>query len=105
MDDNLPDAGRRALILGTAVTAFAVARVDAQTPASAQSAPATQAPTTTLADVPLSSGSTITVERRGDIVLIGLNRQQIQNRLDPPMRAKLAEAFYGYEHDPSLRAA
>jgi enoyl-CoA hydratase/carnithine racemase len=44
------------------------------------------------------------VERRGDIVLVGLNRRFIQNRIDPPTRMRLAETFYQYEHDPSLRA-
>ena len=59
---------------------------------------------TTVADVPLGPSVTITVERRGDIVLVGLNRPFIQNRLDPPTRARLAETFYQYEHDASLRA-
>ena len=104
MSGNLPDSGRRALIVGTAA-AFAAARLDAQAQASSQAPAPAPAATTTLAEVPLNASNTITVERRGDIVLIGLNRQQIQNRIDPPMRAKLAEAFYGYEHDPSLRAA
>ena len=101
MNHTLPDEGRRALIVGTAAALAAAARVDAQAPPVVQPAQAV----TTLADLPLGAANTITVERRGDIVLIGLNRQQIQNRIDPPMRAKLAEAFYGYEHDPSLRAA
>jgi enoyl-CoA hydratase/carnithine racemase len=59
---------------------------------------------TTLADVPLSAANTVTVERRGDIVLVGLNRPSIQNRIDPPTRLRLGEIFYQYEHDPSLRA-
>jgi enoyl-CoA hydratase len=59
---------------------------------------------TTLADVPVSSAATITVERRGEIALIGLNRTFIQNRLDPPTRARLGETLFQYEHDPSLRA-
>lgn len=58
-----------------------------------------------MADVPLSPTATITVERRGQIVLIGLNRPFIQNRLDPPTRVRLAEAYYQFEHDDSLRAA
>lgn len=89
------------MIVGTAA-ALAAASVDAQTPTAQVSALPVA---TTLADVPPSATNTVTVERRGDIVLIGLNRQQIQNRIDPPTRAKLAEAFYGYEHDPTLRAA
>jgi enoyl-CoA hydratase/carnithine racemase len=72
-------------------------RAQSQTPAAE--------PVTTLADVPVSPAATITVERRGEVALIGLNRTFIQNRLDPPTRVRLAETFYLYEHDPSLRAA
>ena len=69
--------GRRALIKGAAVLAAAVtARAQSQPP------PAEQAPA--LADVPLGSSVTVTVERRGDIVLVGLNRPFNQNRIDPP---------------------
>jgi enoyl-CoA hydratase/carnithine racemase len=66
-------------------------------------APAPEA-VTRLEDVPLGPAVTVTVERRGDIVLVGLNRPFIQNRIDPPTRIRLAETFYQYEHDPSLRA-
>jgi enoyl-CoA hydratase len=90
--------GRRALIVGPALTAVAAA-------ARAQSRPPPEEPITTLTDVPLSSSATVTAERRGEIVLIGLNRPFIQNRLDPPTRVRLAETLYQYEHDPSLRAA
>jgi enoyl-CoA hydratase len=84
------------LITGAALTTAAATRVQSQTPP--------VAPVTTLADAPLSSSTTITVERQGEIALIGLNRPFIQNRLDPPTRLRLAETFYQYEHDPSLRA-
>jgi enoyl-CoA hydratase/carnithine racemase len=97
MKNTCPNVGRRALVTGAALTAVA-AVVRAQT----QTSPAE--PVTTLADVPLGSSATVTVERRGDIALIGLNRPFIQNRLDPPTRVRLAETFYQYEHDPSLRA-
>ena len=89
--------GRRALIKGTALLAVAAtARAQGQPP------PAEQA--TTLADVPLGPSVTVTVERRGDIVLVGLNRPFIQNRVDPPTRLRLAATYYQYEHDASLRA-
>ena len=97
MENRFSKVGRRALLTGAAATAVAaVTRAQAQT--------TTPPPPTTLVDVPLSASATITVERRGDIALIGLNRPFIQNRLDPPTRVRLAEAFYRYEHDPSLRA-
>ena len=71
----------------TAVAAVARAQTDPQRTADAD---------TRLADAPAAPGTTITVERRGDIVLIGLNRPFIQNRLDPPTRVRLAEVFYQY---------
>jgi enoyl-CoA hydratase len=95
------DPGRRTLIVGTALTAFAAA-TSAQSP---QSQTPNTEPITKLADIPLSDSTTVTAERRGDIVLIGLNRQSLQNRIDPPTRTRLAQVFYQYEHDPSLRAA
>jgi enoyl-CoA hydratase/carnithine racemase len=55
--------------------------------------------------VPLSSNAKVTVERRGQIVLIGINRPYIHNRIDPETYAGLAQAYYQYEHDPSLCAA
>ena len=89
--------GRRALFKATAMLAVAAtARAQGQT-SQAQVV-------TTVADVPLGPSVTITVERRGDIVLVGLNRPFIQNRLDPPTRTRLAETFHQYEYDPSLRA-
>jgi enoyl-CoA hydratase/carnithine racemase len=97
MQDTSPKVGRRALITGAALSAVAAA-------ANAQSQTSPTQPVTTLADVPPSSSATVTVERRGEIALIGLNRSFIQNRLDPPTRVRLAETFYQYEHDPSLRA-
>jgi len=94
MADTSTKIGRRTLFTGAAMTAVAaVAR--AQTPA---------APATRLDDVPLGPSATISVERRDDIVLVGLNRPFIQNRIDPPTRVRLAQTFFQYEHDPSLRA-
>ena len=97
MRDASGKVGRRTLIKSAAFVAVA-AKAGAQG----------QAPSadvlTTLADVPLSAANTVTVERRGDIVLVGLNRPSIQNRIDPPTRLRMGEIFYQYEHDPSVRA-
>jgi enoyl-CoA hydratase len=60
---------------------------------------------TRMVDVPLSATTKLTIERRGQIVLIGINRPYIQNRIDPETYQALAKAFYDYDHDPSLRAA
>lgn len=90
--------GRRELLTAAVATAsVSIVRAQASAPA-----PPAQ---TTLADVPLGDGTTITVERRDDIVLIGINRQAKHNRLDSVTRRRLGEALYAYDHDPSLRAA
>jgi enoyl-CoA hydratase len=60
---------------------------------------------TKMVDIPLSPTAKITVERRGEIVLIGINRPYIYNRVDPETYVGLAKALYQYDHDPSLRAA
>jgi enoyl-CoA hydratase/carnithine racemase len=89
--------GRRALLAGLTATAVA-ATARAQTPSAAGE------PVTTLADVPLTASNTVTVARRDDVVLVGINRPSIQNRIDPPTRLRLGEVVYQYEHDPTLRA-
>ena len=97
MQDDSMKIGRRSILTSAAMTAVAaVARAQTQAP------PAT--PVTRLADVPLSASATVTVERRDQIALVGINRPSIQNRIDPPTRLLLARAFFQYEHDPSLRA-
>ena len=58
-----------------------------------------------MAETPLGANSKVTVERRSQIVLIGINRPSVQNRVDPETYLGLAKAYYQYEHDPSLRAA
>ena len=58
-----------------------------------------------MAEIPLSTAAKVTVERRGQTVLIGINRPYIHNRIDPETYAGLARAYYQYDHDPSLRAA
>jgi hypothetical protein len=76
-------------------------------PAIAQSADqfGSQSKEVTMVDIPASATAKITVERRGEIVLIGINRPEIQNRLDPEAYLALAKAYYDYDRDPSLRAA
>src|SRR5262245_31940289 len=97
MEEGASKVARRTILTGAALTAVAAAaRAQNQTQAE---------PASRLVDVPVGPSATITVERRDDIALIGLNRPFIFNRLDPPTRVRLAEAFYQYEHDPSLRAA
>jgi enoyl-CoA hydratase/carnithine racemase len=59
-----------------------------------------------------SSGATtaaasgrVVVERRGPILLVGMDRPQGQNRLDPAMILGVGKAYYQLEHDDGLRVA
>ena len=49
--------------------------------------------------------SNITTERRGHVLLIGLNRVEKRNAFDPPMFHDLARAYGAYEADGDLRCA
>src|SRR5262245_15461790 len=97
MRDTTLKLGRRELIKSAAFVAVA-ARAQARTQSQAPEV------TTTVPNVPLTASNTVTVERRDDIVLVGINRTFIQNRIDPSTRLRLNEVMYLYEHDPSLRA-
>jgi hypothetical protein len=69
--------------LGTVSTAFArAARVEAAEQSGSVASEATSAETT-MAEIPLSATAKVTVERRGQVVLIGINRPYIHNRIDP----------------------
>jgi enoyl-CoA hydratase len=57
-----------------------VAHADGQSSGAGIEAPSDQVK---MDDIPLSSGTKVTVERRGQIVLIGINRPYIHNRIDP----------------------
>ncbi|VVE48602.1 enoyl-CoA hydratase [Pandoraea capi] len=113
--EKTPDLTRRTLMKATAtiagivpvMTAATTALGAEQTPPAAQAAPLSGGPApqpTTLAEVPLSADVTLTVERRGQIALLGLNRPALQNRIDPDTFRALARALYDFDHDPSLRA-
>jgi enoyl-CoA hydratase len=56
-------------------------------------------------DIPVSPDTKVVVERRGQIVLIGINRPQMFNRIDPETFYGLAKAYYDFDNDPTLRAA
>jgi enoyl-CoA hydratase/carnithine racemase len=53
----------------------------------------------------MNEPQTITVERKGPVVLIGINRPGAQNRIDPATFSQLGKAYFNYELDESLRAA
>jgi len=58
-----------------------------------------------MADAPRTPTTKVTVERRAQIVLIGINRPEVHNRVDPETYSGLGKAFYRYDRDPTLRAA
>jgi enoyl-CoA hydratase/carnithine racemase len=47
----------------------------------------------------------IALERRGAVLLVGIDRPQAQNLLDPPILIGLGKAYYQLEHDDALRVA
>ncbi|WP_226068381.1 enoyl-CoA hydratase-related protein [Dickeya zeae] len=109
MEEKL-DLTRRTLIKATATLAAAVPTMAMAT--SALGAEQTPSPTTetatqptTLAEVPPEPNTKLSIERRGQIVLLGLNRPAVHNRIDPATFQALARAIYNYDHDSSLRVA
>jgi enoyl-CoA hydratase len=100
-----PTLDRRNILKATAV----MSGIIAASAAAAQAKVSPKAPSpqssSTLSDVSPESGAKVTVERRGTIVLIGINRPDVQNRIDPETYLDLARALYQYDHDTSLRAA
>jgi enoyl-CoA hydratase len=58
-----------------------------------------------MVEIPLSPDTKVTVERRGQIVLVGINRPQMFNRIDPDTFYGLAKAYRDFDNDPTLRAA
>ncbi|RFC00683.1 enoyl-CoA hydratase [Rhizobium leguminosarum bv. trifolii] len=89
----------------TAATSALGAERTQQTQPTQSTAAVQPAQATTLAEVRLDSGAKLTIERRGQVALFGLNRPAIENRVDPETFQALARALYDYDHDPSLRAA
>jgi len=47
----------------------------------------------------------ISVEQRGAVLLIGIDRPEAQNRFDAPMLIGLGKAYHRLDHDDDLRAA
>jgi enoyl-CoA hydratase/carnithine racemase len=63
------------------------------------------APHTHLGEIFVDDGQKITVERNGSVALIGLNRPEAQNLVDPEMHGMLSRAYFQFEHDDALRCA
>ena len=52
-----------------------------------------------------AADAALTIERRGEVVLFGLNRPAQENRIDSTIRTLLSKAYFAFEHDESLRVA
>ena len=88
-------AGAAALGAGTASAGTVLAQPNpSPAPASPPQPPASAAPP-----------GRVLVERRGAVLLIGIDRPQIQNRMDPAVIIGLGKAYYQLEHDDDLRVA
>jgi enoyl-CoA hydratase/carnithine racemase len=84
-----PFGARRDLFLATAGLTVASVAARAQTPAPAPPRP-----------------GNVLVERRDDgILLVGIDRTEARNRMDPAVLLGLGKAFYLLDHDPALRVA
>ena len=91
-------ARRVLMIAGAGATTLAAGLAAAGT-ALAQAGPA---PATPLG--PAKPGN-ILVERRGSVLLIGIDRPEAQNRFDAPMLIGLGKAYHQLDHQDELRAA
>jgi enoyl-CoA hydratase len=49
--------------------------------------------------------ATITTQRSGQVLLVGINRPDTLNRIDPATFAALGKAYFDFEHDSTLRVA
>src|SRR5579863_816706 len=90
------DVGRRSVLAaGAATLAIGLA---ANTEALAQAAPATTA------QPPSAEPGRVTVERlKGGVLVIGFERVEAQNRLDPAIILGIGKAYYQLDHDDELR--
>ena len=100
---NIPDVQRRDLLKASVLLGGLALLHEAAAVPAAESQHLV--PRTPLSDVPPSPGATLTVERRESIVLIGINRPEVQNRIDPTTYLALARTLFHYDRDDSLRAA
>jgi len=94
----LDGIARRDLMIAGA-GAILAAGIGGNGTALAQAAPAPTAPAGT------APPGKVEVERRGSVLLIGINRPQTRNLVDPPIIIGVGKALYELEHDDGLRVA
>src|ERR1700736_4079944 len=85
---------RRDFLIGAAGAATLGAGLGSAGTALAQAGPGPASP---------AGAGRVLVERRGAVLLIGIDRPQTQNRMDPPVIIGLGKAYYQLEHDDELR--
>jgi enoyl-CoA hydratase len=95
----LPHIGRRDLMvagLGAAALAAGISNAQAQAQQT-QAQPAAAAPA-----APAAPGK-VNVEQRGAVLLIGIDRPQTRNLIDPAIIIGVGKALYQLDHDDGLR--
>jgi enoyl-CoA hydratase len=96
----LPGIDRRDLMaagLGAVTLATGISSGQAQTQTQVQPTPTAPAPT--------AGAGRVTVEQRGPVLLIGMDRPQTRNLIDPAIIIGVGKALYQFEHDDGLRVA
>jgi enoyl-CoA hydratase len=89
------EVGRRSVLKGSATLAVATL--------GGEFAQAAEMKNDTGVSTVAENSATVVLERRGPILLIGLNRPAMHNMLDPPTYALLSEAYRQLDEDPALR--
>jgi enoyl-CoA hydratase len=102
MTNNRPPPGidRRDLMaagLGAVTLAAGISNGQAQTQ--------TQVQPTPTAPTPTAGAGKVTVEQRGPVLLIGMDRPQTRNLIDPAIIIGVGKALYQLERDDGLRVA
>ena len=87
---------RRELFVAAAGMATLAATLARSDTVFGQTAPTPAAPST-------AKPGNVVVERRGSVLLVGINRPEARNLLDPPILIGLGKALYQADHDDSVR--
>ena len=92
-DFMIAGGGAAVLAAGLAGVGTALAQVGSEVGSPPAAAPGTAKP------------GNIRAERRGSVLLIGIDRPEAQNRFDAPMLIGLGKAYHWLDHEDELRAA
>jgi len=93
--------GRRDLFIGGAGAAALAVGLGRTAPALAQAGPASGSSSS----APSAAPGRVVVERRGAVLMVGLDLAQAQDRLTPPAIIGLGKAYHQLEQDDGLRVA